>query len=97
MSRSRTHPGTMCMNLVSMRRARLLFVCVTIVLCAHAEDKSSISRRPSCSGTSVTRACPLNYSPVCGSDGATYPNECSLCVHKLEKNLDIVIVKDGPC
>lgn len=39
--------------------------------------------QPSCVGMSVTQACPLNYSPVCGSDGNTYPNECSLCVHRL--------------
>lgn len=39
--------------------------------------------QPSCVGMSVTQACPLNYSPVCGSDGVTYPNECSLCVRRL--------------
>ncbi|XP_061690776.1 probable pancreatic secretory proteinase inhibitor isoform X1 [Syngnathoides biaculeatus] len=52
---------------------------------------------PECSGTTLTRACPLNYSPVCGSDGVTYSNECALCVRRLEKKSDIVIVKDGPC
>nr|XP_046262276.1 probable pancreatic secretory proteinase inhibitor isoform X1 [Scatophagus argus] len=52
---------------------------------------------PSCVGMSVTQACPLNYSPVCGSDGVTYPNECSLCVQRLEKNADILIVSEGPC
>ncbi|XP_061541605.1 probable pancreatic secretory proteinase inhibitor isoform X1 [Phycodurus eques] len=81
-----------------MRRAlQLLFICVMLVLHAHAEDKSSDFRRPECGGTTLTRACPLNYSPVCGSDGVTYSNECALCVHRLEKKLDIVIVKDGPC
>ncbi|XP_057706884.1 trypsin inhibitor ClTI-1-like isoform X3 [Corythoichthys intestinalis] len=49
-------------------------------------------------GTTLSRACPLDYSPVCGSDGVTYPNECALCVRRLEeKKLDIVIMKDGPC
>uniref|UniRef100_A0A8C6KNS7 Kazal-like domain-containing protein n=1 Tax=Nothobranchius furzeri TaxID=105023 RepID=A0A8C6KNS7_NOTFU len=44
------------------------------------EDKSRVYRKPSCLGMSPTQACPLVYSPVCGSNGITYPNECSLCV-----------------
>ncbi|MEQ2222308.1 hypothetical protein ILYODFUR_024852 [Ilyodon furcidens] len=74
-----------------------VLIFLTLFFCADAEDKSRLYRRPSCVGMSVTQACPLNYSPVCGSDGITYPNECSLCVHQLEKNADILIVKDGPC
>ncbi|XP_026199809.1 probable pancreatic secretory proteinase inhibitor [Anabas testudineus] len=74
----------------------LLLMCVAVFICADAEDKSRLFRRPSCVGT-ATQACPLNYSPVCGNNGITYPNECALCIHRLEKNTDILIVKDGPC
>ncbi|XP_064875808.1 probable pancreatic secretory proteinase inhibitor isoform X1 [Oncorhynchus nerka] len=62
-----------------------------------AADQSRLYRRPSCGDMSQSQACPLNYSPVCGNDGNTYPNECSLCVHRLETNADILIVKDGSC
>ncbi|XP_077589182.1 putative pancreatic secretory proteinase inhibitor [Stigmatopora nigra] len=90
---ARSHPP------IAMWRALLVSVCaVAVVLRADADDKSAIFRRPHCSGTTSSQACPLDYSPVCGSDGVTYPNECALCVRKLEeKKLDIVIVKDGPC
>ncbi|XP_030622707.1 probable pancreatic secretory proteinase inhibitor [Chanos chanos] len=76
----------------------LLLICLA-VFTADAEDKSRTAayRRPSCAGMSATQACPLNYSPVCGNDGITYPNECALCVHKLATSADILIVKDGPC
>ncbi|XP_010754292.1 probable pancreatic secretory proteinase inhibitor [Larimichthys crocea] len=75
----------------------LLLISVAAFICADAQDESRLNRRPSCVGISVTLACPLNYDPVCGSDGVTYPNECSLCVQRLEKNADIVIVMEGAC
>ncbi|XP_057706883.1 probable pancreatic secretory proteinase inhibitor isoform X2 [Corythoichthys intestinalis] len=81
-----------------MWRALPLLICAAVALRADADNKSSFYRRPHCSGTTLSRACPLDYSPVCGSDGVTYPNECALCVRRLEeKKLDIVIMKDGPC
>ncbi|XP_030595963.1 probable pancreatic secretory proteinase inhibitor isoform X2 [Archocentrus centrarchus] len=75
----------------------LLLVSVAIFFCADAEGSPSVHRRPSCVGMSGIQACPLNYSPVCGSNGITYPNECFLCIYRLETNTDILIVKDGPC
>uniref|UniRef100_A0A4W5NAR4 Kazal-like domain-containing protein n=1 Tax=Hucho hucho TaxID=62062 RepID=A0A4W5NAR4_9TELE len=76
----------------------ILLVCLAVIFsAADAEDRSTLYRRPSCGDMSLTQACPLNYSPVCGNDGNTYPNECSLCVHRMETNADILIVKDGSC
>uniref|UniRef100_A0A8B9K2Y0 Kazal-like domain-containing protein n=1 Tax=Astyanax mexicanus TaxID=7994 RepID=A0A8B9K2Y0_ASTMX len=54
-------------------------------------------QQPACGDMSMNHACPLNYSPVCGNDGVTYPNECALCVHRLHTNSDVLIVKEGGC
>ncbi|KAG5270218.1 hypothetical protein AALO_G00190100 [Alosa alosa] len=78
-------------------RAALVLLCLAVLYSADAEDKSRLYRRPACGDMTVTQACPLNYSPVCGNDGTTYPNECALCVHRLETNADILIVKEGRC
>ncbi|XP_029021731.1 probable pancreatic secretory proteinase inhibitor [Betta splendens] len=74
----------------------LLLMYVALFICSDAEGNPRLYRRPSCVGA-PTQACPLNYSPVCGSNGFTYPNECALCIHRLETNADILIIKDGPC
>lgn len=36
--------------------------------------------KPHCPDMEPILACPLNLAPVCGSDGNTYANECTLCV-----------------
>ncbi|XP_036060233.1 serine protease inhibitor Kazal-type 1 [Onychomys torridus] len=41
--------------------------------------------------------CPRNYDPVCGMDGITYPNECSLCSENRERQVPVRIRKYGPC
>ncbi|XP_028815325.1 probable pancreatic secretory proteinase inhibitor [Denticeps clupeoides] len=80
-----------------MIRRGILLISLVLFCLAEAEDKSRFYRRPACGDISITQACPLNYSPLCGNDGNTYPNECALCVHRMETNADVLIVKEGRC
>ncbi|XP_009891786.1 PREDICTED: double-headed protease inhibitor, submandibular gland-like [Charadrius vociferus] len=41
-------------------------------------------------------ACPRNYEPVCGTNGVTYPNECSLC-KEIFRNRALDKKHDGRC
>ena len=43
------------------------------------------------------KGCPKILSPVCGSDGKTYSNECVLKMTACESGEDITKVHDGPC
>uniref|UniRef100_A0A3B4GPF7 Kazal-like domain-containing protein n=1 Tax=Pundamilia nyererei TaxID=303518 RepID=A0A3B4GPF7_9CICH len=59
----------------------------------HAESRKG----PTCPDTAEIVACPLNLSPVCGSDGNTYANECQLCAQRQSTKVDIMIVKEQSC
>ncbi|XP_044047705.1 serine peptidase inhibitor, Kazal type 4 isoform X1 [Siniperca chuatsi] len=62
-----------------------------------AVENSGLLRKPSCPDMEEVVACPLNLAPVCGSDGNTYANECTLCAHRQTTKMDILIAKEESC
>jgi len=41
--------------------------------------------------------CPHKYDPVCGTDGATYNNECKLQQHSCDSDKKVSLAYTGPC
>ncbi|XP_076861862.1 putative pancreatic secretory proteinase inhibitor [Brachyhypopomus gauderio] len=77
---------------------RAVFLIFFVVFSVGADGKSSsLYQKPACGDLGLSSVCPLNYSPICGSDGITYPNECALCLNREQSNSDILIVKEGSC
>ncbi|XP_078135290.1 serine peptidase inhibitor, Kazal type 4 [Sander vitreus] len=72
----------------------LLLICVA----EDAGENSGLLRKPSCPnfGEEIV-ACPLNLAPVCGSDGNTYANECTLCAQRQTTKMDILVAKEESC
>nr|P0DKM9.1 RecName: Full=Turripeptide OL11-like [Xenuroturris albina] len=41
--------------------------------------------------------CTMEYWPVCGSDGKTYPNKCHLTSTACTSQKDITVLHEGKC
>ncbi|XP_066053250.1 double-headed protease inhibitor, submandibular gland-like [Chamaea fasciata] len=72
-----------------------------LVLLGCFSDLAVAQRRASCgsymlTGKTMNMVCPRDYSPVCGTNGRTYPNECSLCKDFL-RNRALDKKHDGRC
>lgn len=49
------------------------------------------------SSIQIPKACPMNYNPLCASDGKTYGNSC-MYLHARDENPELYIVHIGrPC
>ncbi|XP_022225974.2 leech-derived tryptase inhibitor C-like [Drosophila obscura] len=55
-----------------------------IALCLFAVLSLTVAQKKGC-------FCPANWEPVCGSDGRTYSNKCSLECRSL------ILIKEGKC
>nr|XP_033774212.1 serine protease inhibitor Kazal-type 4 [Geotrypetes seraphini] len=78
--------------------AVLAFLCLSVFaddMLAYNKMKEEI-QQPDC-GDIIIEACPMNYDPLCGTDGETYANECLLCVQRMRTKQEIQIRSKRPC
>ncbi|XP_013799072.2 ovoinhibitor-like [Apteryx mantelli] len=80
-----------------------VFVQVAVTLCCFLDTVFGVEVDCSQYPSSTTKdgtdwvACPRNFSPVCGTDGSTYSNECGICLHNRQHRSHVGKQHDGEC
>jgi len=70
-------------------------ICNKNINCSRPYAKCQVvSGVPHCT---CPETCPLQYLPVCGSDGQTYPNLCLLKASACKNNKTVAVFKKGKC
>ncbi|XP_019899388.1 probable pancreatic secretory proteinase inhibitor isoform X4 [Esox lucius] len=82
-------------ELYNMAGKLVILLCGMLLVASSGAEQGN--RKPSCGSMEEIVACPMNFAPVCGTDGNTYPNECALCVKRQETKMDILVIKEGSC
>ncbi|XP_003477374.1 serine protease inhibitor Kazal-type 1 [Cavia porcellus] len=78
-----------------MKVTGIFLLSVLALLMLSGNTTASVERQANCDHTRL--GCPRIYSPVCGTDGISYSNECLLCVENRKRQVPVLIKKSGPC
>ncbi|KAK7818168.1 hypothetical protein U0070_009556 [Myodes glareolus] len=73
-----------------MKVAMIFLSALVLLSLAGNTTADVVGKQANCND--ATMRCPRNYDPVCGVDGITYANECSLC---FENRSSIIISIHG--
>ncbi|XP_039631230.1 serine protease inhibitor Kazal-type 1-like [Polypterus senegalus] len=82
-----------------MSATRLLLLCVAFICLSVLSDGAAVPpflEQPDCHKYE-NNICLLHWAPVCGKNGQTYINECTLCMYIKKKKTPIFITKRDVC
>ncbi|XP_044517596.1 serine protease inhibitor Kazal-type 1-like [Gracilinanus agilis] len=78
-------------------RTLSIFLLLSVALCCFLDtvQAEKFPREPECNYNFP--GCPQLYSPICGTDGHTYSNECELCRDNKKNSVHVLIEKEDEC
>ncbi|XP_078060819.1 serine protease inhibitor Kazal-type 1-like [Mustelus asterias] len=73
------------------------FALLSLLLFSTVVANTDRGMEPHCTTSHIGGRCTQNYLPVCGTDGITYSNECTLCAKRWQTGMNIRIQQNGEC